>query len=136
MNNLNSVLIEGNLVRDPDLVYQPNGSPVTNLYIISNRFYKANDEYQKETSLFDIKVYGRQAEVCHEYLEKGRGIRIVGRLKQQKWQEEDGTDREKVYIVAEHVEFKPKQEIQPDVDQDETESITDSAQDHDGNIPA
>jgi single-strand DNA-binding protein len=108
MNNLNSVLIEGNLVKDPELSYTSKGTPVCRITLACNRFYKQDDEYQKEVSYFDITVWSKQAEACNEYLSKGRGIRVVGRLKQDRWEDTSGNTRYKVQIVAEHVEFKPK----------------------------
>ncbi len=108
MNNLNSVLIEGNLTKDPELSYTSTGKPVVKLRIGSNRSYKKDDEYQQEASFFDITVWGKQAEACAEFLEKGRGVRIVGRLKEDRWQDQEGNNRSKVQIVAEHVEFMPK----------------------------
>lgn len=107
MNNLNSVLLEGNLVRDPELNYTGKGTPVCNFSVATNRFYKQEDELVKETSFFDVTVWSRQAEVCKEYLEKGRGVRVVGRLKQDRWQDAEGKNRSRVLVVAEHVEFKP-----------------------------
>ena len=108
MNNLNSVLIEGHLARDPELSYTATGKPVCRLRIGSNRSFKKDDEYQQEASFFDITVWGKQAEACSEYLEKGRGVRIVGRLKEDRWQDQEGNNRSKVQVVAEHVEFMPK----------------------------
>jgi single-strand DNA-binding protein len=107
MNNLNSVLVEGNLTRDPELSYTPGGRAVAKLGVACNRYYKKDDELQEETSFFDVTVWGRQAEVCEQYLSKGRGVRVVGRLKQDRWQDPEGNPRSKVHIVAEHVEFKP-----------------------------
>lgn len=107
MNNLNSVLIEGNLTKDPELAYTPKGTPVCRFSIATNRFYKQEEEYQKEVSYFDVTVWAKQAEVCSEYLNKGRGVRVVGRLKQDRWQNQEGDNRSKVLIVAEHVEFRP-----------------------------
>jgi single-strand DNA-binding protein len=63
---------------------------------------------QKEVSFFDVSNWTRLAEVCGEYLKKGRGVRVVGRLKQDRWTDADGKGRSKVFIVAEHVEFKPQ----------------------------
>ncbi len=108
MNNLNSVLIEGNLVRDPELSYTPKGTPVCKFSVATNRFFKQDEEYQKEVSYFDITTWSRLAEVCGEYLAKGRGVRIVGRLKQDRWEDAEGNMRSRVQIVAEHVEFKPQ----------------------------
>ena len=110
MNNLNSVLIEGNLTKDPELACTPKGTPVCRFSIATNRFYKQEEEYQKEVSYFDVTVWAKQAEICSEYLKKGRGVRVVGRLKQDRWQNQEGDNRSKVLIIAEHVEFRPKRE--------------------------
>jgi single-strand DNA-binding protein len=108
MNNLNSILIEGNLVRDPELKYTPKGAPVCTFVLASNRWWKQEEEVQKEVSFFEISTWNRLAEVCGEYLKKGRGVRVVGRLKQDRWADPEGKSRSKVMIVAEHVEFKPQ----------------------------
>ena len=60
----------------------------------------------KETSFFDVEVWARLAETCSEYLRKGRGVRVVGRLKQDRWQDGEGRPRSRVKIVGEHVEFR------------------------------
>lgn len=108
MNNLNSVLIEGNLVRDPDLSYTSKGTAVCKFSVACNRAFKQDDQLQKEVSYFDVSTWTRLAEVCGEYLKKGRGVRVVGRLKQDRWQDTDGKPHSRVLIVAEHVEFKPQ----------------------------
>jgi single-strand DNA-binding protein len=107
MNNLNSILIEGNLTRDPELSYCSNGNPWCKFSVAVNRFYKQEDERKEEVSFIDVSAYGKTAEACAEYLKKGRGVRVVGRLKQDRWKDADGKSRAKLYIVAEHVEFKP-----------------------------
>lgn len=108
MNNLNSILIEGNLVRDPELSYTPKGTAVCKFAVACNRSYKQDDEFQKEVSYFDVSAWTRLAEVCGEYLKKGRGVRVVGRLKQDRWTDADGKAHSRVWIIAEHVEFKPQ----------------------------
>ena len=108
MNNLNSILVEGNLVRDPELSYTPKGTAVCKFSVASNRFYKQEEELQKEVSYFEVSTWARLAEVCGEYLKKGRGVRIVGRLAQDRWADPEGKARSRIYIVAEHVEFKPQ----------------------------
>ncbi len=108
LNNLNSILIEGNLVRDPELKYTPKGAAVCTFVLASNRYFKQDEETQKEVSFFEITTWSRLAEVCGEYLKKGRGVRVVGRLKQDRWTSPEGQARSKVSIVAEHVEFKPQ----------------------------
>ena len=108
MNNLNSVLLEGNLCRDPELRYTPKGTPVCSLVVASNRSYKVESERQEEVSFIETTTWGKLATVCAEYLAKGRGVRVVGRLKQERWEDPDGNPRAKVLIVAEHVEFQPQ----------------------------
>ena len=73
-----------------------------------NRFFKHGEETQKEVSYFDVSCWTRLAEVCGEYLKKGRGVRVVGRLKQDRWTDADGKRHSRIEIVTEHVEFKPQ----------------------------
>jgi single-strand DNA-binding protein len=108
MNSLNSVLLEGNLTRDPELKYTPKGTAVCSFAIASNRSFKQEEEYQQEVSYFDVTTWSHLAEVCNEYLKKGRGVRVVGRLKQDRWDDPEGNGRSKVFVIAEHVEFKPE----------------------------
>ena len=63
---------------------------------------------QKEVSFFEVSTWTRLAEVCGEYLKKGRGVRVVGRLKQDRWTDPDGKPHSRIFIVAEHVEFRPQ----------------------------
>ena len=119
MNNLNSILLEGNLVRDPEISYTPKGTPVCNFSIACNRYFKQGEELEQEVSYFDVTVWNRLAEVCKEYLAKGRGVRVVGRLKQDRWEDPEGKTRSKVHIVAEHVEFKPQLKKQDGEDGEE-----------------
>jgi single-strand DNA-binding protein len=107
MNSLNSILVEGNLTRDPVLAQTPKGTDVCNFSVASNRFYRQGEELQKEVSFFDVEVWAKNAQRCAEYLKKGRGVRVVGRLKQDRWDDQNGNRRSRVKIVGEHVEFKP-----------------------------
>ena len=107
MNSLNSILLEGNLTADPEIRSTPNGTEVLTFSIGNNRSYKVNDEYVQEASFFNVEVWGRLATACANNLSKGRGVRVVGRLKQDRWTDEYGAKRSKVKIVGEHVEFKP-----------------------------
>jgi single-strand DNA-binding protein len=106
---LNSILIEGNVVRDAEIKNTPNGGAVCTFSVGVNRSYKGKDgEYQKDVSFFNVETWGKLAEVCAEKCEKGRGVRAVGRLKQDRWQDGEGKNREKIFVLAEHVEFKNK----------------------------
>ena len=108
MNSLNSILIAGNLTRDPVVTETTPGKKVCSFSIACNRYYKVEGEQKKETSFFDVETWNGLAANCSTYLEKGKGVRIVGRLKQNRWvNTESGDNMQKVFIVAEHVDFKP-----------------------------
>jgi single-strand DNA-binding protein len=108
MNNLNSILIEGNLVRDPLFRTTPKGTPLCTFSLASNRFFKQDSGLEKEVSFFDVETWSKLAENCYNLGRKGRGVRVVGRLKQERWNGSDGKSHSKVAIVAEHVEFRPE----------------------------
>jgi single-strand DNA-binding protein len=108
MNNLNSVLIEGNLVRDPLLRSTPRGTPICTFSLASNRFYKQDSGVEKEVNFLDVEAWGKLSEHCYNQGHKGRGVRVVGRLKQDRWIGSDGKNHSKVIIVAEHAEFRPE----------------------------
>ena len=126
MNSLNSILVEGNLTKDPTLSTTPKGTAVCNFSVASNRFYRSNDELQKEVSFFDVEVWSRLAERCADELHKGRGVRVVGRLKQDRWQDTEGNPRARVKIVAEHVEFRRSRLKTDETVEDATEESVES----------
>jgi len=105
MANYNKVILMGNLTRDPELRYTPNGTAVATLSLAINRRYKTNEEWREETDFFDIVVFGKQAENCGEYLKKGRPVLVDGRLSQRRWETDDGQKRSKVEVVAFSVQF-------------------------------
>jgi single-strand DNA-binding protein len=107
VNQLNSILIEGDLTQDPVLKELPKVPTVCSFSIASKRFYRQGDEIVEEVSCFDIETRGKLADSCGIQLKKGRGVRIVGRLRQE-LEDFDGKNVSRVYVVAEHVEFKPE----------------------------
>jgi len=108
MNNLNSILIEGNLVRDAETRTTPKGTMLCNFPIASNRFYKQDSGLEKEVSFFNVQAWSKLAETVSNHGRKGRGVRVVGRLKQERWQDSEGKAQSKIIIVAEHIEFRPE----------------------------
>jgi single-strand DNA-binding protein len=108
MNNLNSILIEGNMVRDPLLRSTPKGTSVCTFSLASNRFFKQDSGLEKEVSFFDVESWAKLAERCYNQGRKGRGVRVVGRLKQDRWSGSDGKPHARVAIVAEQVAFRPE----------------------------
>lgn len=108
MNHLNSIILEGNVVRQAEMTEPSKGFKVCKFPLAVNRFIKnANGEATEEVSFFDVETYGKMAEVCEKNSSKGRGVRVVGRLKQNRWKDSEGKNFSKVFVVAEHLEYKP-----------------------------
>ena len=108
MNNLNSVLIDGNLCADPEVRETPKGTLVCNFRLASNRYYRQDTELQEEANFFDVETWAKSAERCRDKLSKGRNVRVVGRLKHDRWSDDQGNPRSRVKIVADHVELGPQ----------------------------
>jgi len=108
MNQLNSIILEGNLCKDAVIEEPTPGFKVSRFAIGVNRWYmNSNNEGVSEVSYFDIEAYGKMAEYCVLKGKKGRGIRVVGRLKQNTWKDDEGKFHSKVFVVAEHLEYRP-----------------------------
>ncbi len=109
MANINKVILMGNLTRDPEVRYTPNGKAVASFALAINRKYKQGEEWKEEVSYIDIVVFGKPAEACGQYLNKGDSALIDGRLQQRRWDDkETGQKRSKVEVVADSVQFGPK----------------------------
>lgn len=107
---LNKTFVYGNLTRDPEMKSMPTGSKVTSFSLATNRVYKDNNgNKQEQVEFHNIVVFGKQAETSAQYLKKGQGVLIEGRIQTRSW--DDKTTGEKKYrteIVADSVQFGPK----------------------------
>ena len=103
MNHLNTILIEGNLTRDPQYRSANGGCSFT---IANNRYYLRDGKWNNEASFFFVFAYGKLGESCMKYLTKGRGVRVCGRLRQIT-ADKKNLPQDFVFIIAEHVEFQP-----------------------------
>jgi single-strand DNA-binding protein len=109
MVTFNKVFLVGNLTRDPELRYTPQGTAVVTLRIAVNRSYKdKSGQTQKDTCFVNIVVWGQMAEVCNQYLQKGRQIFVEGRLQSRSWQDSEGKNRSTLEVVAVRVQFMPQ----------------------------
>ena len=105
MKNLNRVVLQGNLTRDPELRQVPSGTTICELGIaVNDREKDSNGEWAERANFFTVDVFGKQGENCHRYLSKGRPVLIEGRLRWHSW-ETDGIKRSKVTITGENVYF-------------------------------
>lgn len=107
----NRVIFVGNLTRDPELRYSPQGTAVATLRLAVNSRVKQGDEYKDETLFIDIVVFGKQAENVTQYLSKGRGVIVEGRLRERRW-EYEGQIKSKFEVIASTVRFLPRREVQ------------------------
>ena len=106
MNQLNSIILEGNVVRKAEFSEPKTGFQVCKFPLAVNRKTKTPEgETKEEVSYFDVETYGEMAETCSKWCDRGQGVRVVGRLKQSRW-EENNVKKSKVYVIAEHVEYK------------------------------
>ncbi len=107
--NLNKVIIIGRMTVDPELKNTSSGNAVTNFSVATNRYWTNNDgEKQEETQFHNVVVWGRQAEVVNQFLNKGSLIMIEGRLQTRTWEGQDGQKRRTTEIVAQNIQFGPK----------------------------
>ena len=106
MASLNKVFLMGNLTRPPELRYTPGGTPVADLRLAVNRAYTTQSgEKRQDTCFLTVVVWGRQAESCGEYLDKGSPVLVEGRLQTRDWETKDGQRRNVVEVVADRVQF-------------------------------
>lgn len=104
--NLNRVFLIGNLTRDPELNYTPQGTAVAKFSIAVNRQYKGSDgEMKKQTDFFNIVVWGKTGETCKKYLTKGRPVFVEGRLQNRSYETQDKQKRTVTEIIADNVQF-------------------------------
>lgn len=106
MNNINSVVITGNVVHDigeKDFTYAGDKAKL-NITLAVNKDVKRNGEWVSEGMFFDVTIWGKTAENIKPYLTKGKGLVVEGRLSQDRW-EKDGQKKSKIYITANNVQF-------------------------------
>lgn len=100
MKNLNISILEGNLTRDPNLKYLSDGTAVCEFTIAVNHFKK------DDVSYFDCVAWRKLAEICGEYLKKGKRVIVNGYLQQKRWQDKDtGNNRSKIKIQCSEMEI-------------------------------
>jgi single-strand DNA-binding protein len=108
-----TIIIVGNVGRDPEMRYTPSGQAVTSFSVATNRKYTAsNGESVNETTWFRVSAWGKQAEVCNQYLKKGAKVLVEGRLTPDKesggpriWAGQDGQSRASFEVTAQTVRF-------------------------------
>lgn len=104
--SFNKVILVGNLGRDPELRYTPQGTPVCSFTMATNERRKDKaGEMQDQTTWFRVTLWGRQAETASQYLTKGRPVYIEGRLRVEEWTDRDGKPRHTLEVNATDMQF-------------------------------
>lgn len=105
MNDINSVIVIGNLTRDCELKYMQNGTAIGTFSIAVNQSYTSNGQKVENVYYFDVSIFGKMAETLNQYLKKGKKVAVGGHLKQDRWKDHQGNNRSKVSIVADTLEL-------------------------------
>jgi len=106
MANFNKVLLIGNLTKDPELRYTPQGTAVVNLRLaVNRRFRNKNQELKEEVCFITAVVWDKQAETCNQYLHKGSPVFVEGRLQSRAFEDKSGQKRNVIEVRAERVQF-------------------------------
>ena len=108
MNNLNVAILEGNLTRDPELKIVGNDLKICQFSIACNTGF-GDKEY---ANYFEVKVFGKNAENCQKFLVKGQSVKVIGSLKQERWNDQEGHKKSKITIEANQVIFGAKKDSQ------------------------
>ena len=117
MAALNKVLLIGNLGRDPETRYMPDGGAITNVSIATTERWKDTDgNKQEKTEWHRVAFFGKLAEIAGEYLKKGAPIYVEGKLQTRKWQDKDGQDRYITEIVANNLQMLGRREENQDAE--------------------
>ena len=103
---LNKCMVIGNLGGDPEMRYTANGSAVTTFRVAASRSFAGQDgQKREETEWFSVVTWNRLAEICAQYLVKGRTVYVEGRLQTRSWDDQSGQKRYRTELIAEEVKF-------------------------------
>ena len=106
MRGVNKVILIGNLGRDPELRYLPNGDPVAKFTLATGSKWKdKNGQLQERTDWHNIVTFRKQAEICNEYLKKGSPVYVEGRIQTRSWEDKDGNKKYMTEIIAQSVQM-------------------------------
>ncbi len=107
MASVNKVIILGNLGRDPEVRYSPDGGAIANVSVATTSRYKdkASGDMKEDTEWHRVVFFGRLAEIAGEYLKKGRPVYVEGRLRTRKWQDQTGQERYTTEVVADQMQL-------------------------------
>lgn len=105
MASYQQTTIVGNLGKDPEQKFLPSGDAVTNFSVAVTEKWKKDGEQKEQTTWFRVNAFGKLAEICVQYLTKGSGVLVVGKMQCRKWKDKEGQDRESWELRADSVQM-------------------------------
>ena len=111
---MNKIIIIGHLGRDPEMRYSTSGNPMTNFSVATSRRYNVGDEQREQTEWFNCTASGRLADVCNQYLARGRQVYVEGRLSTRQYDRRDGSPGFSLDVFVTDVQFLGRRDDQPD----------------------
>lgn len=108
MSDLNLFVVSGRLTRDAELKFTQSGQAVSNFSVASNRVWKKDNDRKEKTTFIDVVLWGKQAEVLQDMLQKGQWVQVTGRIDNDSWTTDDGQKRSRVTFVADTVDLPPR----------------------------
>ena len=125
--SVNKVILIGNLGADPELKYMPSGDPVANFSIATTETYRDRDgNQQKKTEWHKIVAFRKLAEICGEYLKKGKQVYVEGKIQTRSWEDNSGVKRYTTEIVANQMQMLGRKDEYDDVDSNQSSQSSDS----------
>ena len=137
MASINKVILIGNLGKDPELRFMPNGDAVCNFSVATTEGWKdKNGQKQEKTEWHNIVIYRKLAEVAGEYLKKGRPVYLEGRLQTRKWQDKEGNDRYTTEVVCDTMQMLGTKEANSGIADEEKLQKAKTQENFDGGFEA
>lgn len=108
MANLNTIFISGKLGADAELKYTPQGTALASFNVAVSESYGTGDQRKKHTEWFSCKLWGKYAEAVCDFMKKGSPVTVRGKIRTEKWQDQNGNEKSKHYLIADNVEIHQK----------------------------
>ena len=105
MANFNKCFLIGNITKDPELRYTPQGSAVVNITIAVNRKYKSGTEMKEDVAFIPVVLWGKTAEIVNQYCHKGSPLMVEGRIQTRSWEDTTGKKQYKTEVVGENIQL-------------------------------
>jgi len=133
---INKVFLYGNLTRDPELKKLPSGTDVCNFSLATNRTWRGKDGQKQESAEFhNLVAFGKTAELIKQYMTKGNGLYVEGRLQTRSWEAKDGSKRQTTEIVVDSMQFGHKRSKTDETDTVQAEPEVPTVQIDESDLP-